>query len=98
MNRREFLGAGAVAGLTLGAAVAFGPHVAYAADRPPLRAGLIGCGWYGKNDLFRLIQVAPDVQVVGLCDVDKRMLAEAADLVAARLPLGPDIVSILVGL
>ena len=45
------------------------------------RVGLIGSGWYGKSDLFRLIQVAP-VEVVSLCDVDKQMLAEAADLVA----------------
>src|SRR5205814_4894495 len=49
----------------------------------PLRVGLIGCGWYGKADLFRLIQVAP-VEVVSLCDVDKKMLAEAAEMVAAR--------------
>ena len=47
------------------------------------RVGLIGCGWYGKADLFRLIQVAP-VEVVSLCDVDKRMLGEAAEMVAAR--------------
>jgi predicted dehydrogenase len=47
------------------------------------RVGLIGCGWYGKCDLFRLIQVAP-VEVVSLCDVDKRILAQAADLTATR--------------
>ncbi len=47
------------------------------------RVGLIGTGWYGKVDLLRLIQVAP-VEVVSLCDVDKRMLAEAADIVAGR--------------
>jgi predicted dehydrogenase len=81
MNRREFLGAGAT-GL---AAAAFAPHVS-GADAKPLRAGLIGCGWYGKNDLFRLIQVNPDVQVVSLCDVDRKMLSEASELVAARLP------------
>ena len=50
------------------------------------RVGLIGTGWYGKSDLLRLIQVAP-VEVVSLCDVDKRMLAEAADLVATRQAL-----------
>jgi predicted dehydrogenase len=54
----------------------------FAADTPK-RVGLIGCGWYGKSDLFRLLQVAP-VEVVSLCDVDKRMLAEAAEMVAAR--------------
>src|SRR6185369_9373622 len=42
-----------------------------------------GTGWYGKCDLFRLIQVAP-VEVVSLCDVDRKMLAEAADMVAQR--------------
>src|ERR1044072_4857469 len=47
------------------------------------RVGLIGTGWYGKADLLRLIQVAP-VEVVSLCDVDKRMLAEAAAMVAER--------------
>src|SRR5688572_23054215 len=79
MNRREFLQAGA-AGLLL---PAFGAYVAGAADQKTLRVGLIGCGWYGKCDLFRIIQVAP-VEVVSLCDVDKRMLAEAADLVSQR--------------
>ena len=41
--------------------------------------GVIGCGWYAKSDLFRLIQVAP-VEVVSLCDVDRNMLSEAADM------------------
>jgi predicted dehydrogenase len=79
MNRRDFLHAGA-AGLALSAATA--PAVALF-DRKPPRVGLIGCGWYGKCDLFRLIQVAP-VEVVSLCDVDKKMLAEAAGMVAER--------------
>jgi predicted dehydrogenase len=77
MNRRHFLHASA-AGLALSGAAGY----AAAAERKP-RVGLIGCGWYGKCDLFRLIQVAP-VEVVSLCDVDKKMLAEAAELVAAR--------------
>jgi len=78
MNRRDFLQASS-AGLALSAT---GFHVA-AADPKPKRVGLIGCGWYGKCDLFRLIQVAP-VEVVSLCDVDKHMLAKAADLVSQR--------------
>jgi predicted dehydrogenase len=52
------------------------------ADSKP-RVGLIGCGWYGKCDLFRLIQIAP-IEVVSLCDVDKQMLAGAADMAARR--------------
>jgi predicted dehydrogenase len=47
------------------------------------RVGLIGSGWYGKSDLLRLVQVAP-VDVVSLCDVDKQMVSDAADLVATR--------------
>jgi predicted dehydrogenase len=83
MNRRDFLQAGA-AGLALSAAeaAAGSGRATGAADRKP-RVGLIGCGWYGKVDLLRLIQVAP-VEVVSLCNVDKRMLAGAADIVAAR--------------
>src|SRR4051794_34633375 len=79
MNRRQFLSS-AAAGIALGAANGFGFEFA---DEKPLRVGLIGCGWYGKSDLLRFIQVAP-VEVISLCDVDKRMLAEAAEVVAGR--------------
>jgi predicted dehydrogenase len=47
------------------------------------RVGLIGCGWYGKCDLLRLLQVAP-VDVVALCDVDRTLLNEAGAIVAGR--------------
>src|SRR3954471_1821125 len=53
-------------------------------NAPVRRVALIGTGWYGKSDLFRLIQVAP-VNVVALCDVDKNQLAEAAKMVGQRL-------------
>jgi len=78
MNRRRFVQVSA-AGLALSA---LGSYAAEFADQKK-RVGLIGCGWYGKCDLFRLIQVAP-VEVVSLCDVDQRMLGAAADMVAAR--------------
>src|SRR5262245_57497052 len=79
MDRREFLRAGA-AGLAWPAAFV---HAA-GSDRPQKkRVGLIGSGWYGKCDLLRLIQVAL-VEVISLCDVDKKMLADAADIVASR--------------
>lgn len=51
------------------------------------RVALIGTGWYGKSDLFKLLQVAP-VDVVGLCDVDKRLLTEAGQLVSQRQKSG----------
>jgi hypothetical protein len=76
MNRREFL-------YTSAAGLALSATAAYAADRPR-RIGIIGCGWYGKTDLFRLIQVSP-VEVVSLCDVDSSsMLADAAELTSRR--------------
>src|SRR5580698_10513478 len=79
MNRRQFLKTSA-AGV---AASMLGGYVAHAADEKPYRVGLIGTGWYGTSDLCRLIQVAP-VDVVSLCDVDKHMLAGAAERVAQR--------------
>ncbi len=81
MDRRDFLQTGA-AGLAFSAAASF-VTAAPEAKSKPRRVGLIGCGWYGKCDLFRLIQIEP-VEVVSLCDVDSTMLADAADQVAAR--------------
>jgi predicted dehydrogenase len=78
MNRREFLVAGAT-GLALASTAGY----VAGADAKPIRVGLIGCGWYGKSDLFRLIQAAP-VEVVSLCDVDKQMLENCADMVSQR--------------
>jgi predicted dehydrogenase len=75
MHRRDFLKASA-------ASLAFACH-SWGADTKPVRVGLIGTGWYGKCSLFRLLQVAP-AEVVSLCDVDRNMLAEAADMVAER--------------
>jgi predicted dehydrogenase len=78
MNRREFIHTGAAAGLALSAT---GYHVA--AAEKPLRVGLIGTGWYGKCSFYRLIQVAP-IEIVALCDVDKRMLSEASRSLTER--------------
>ena len=76
MNRRDFFHAGA-AGLALTAA-SEGAAAAWQNPKQP-RVGLIGCGWYGKCDLLRLLQVAP-VEVVALCDVDRNMLTDAEGL------------------
>ncbi|MDH5251664.1 MAG: twin-arginine translocation signal domain-containing protein, partial [Cyclobacteriaceae bacterium] len=80
INRRHFL-KGATASLALSAFGAQGMDFINPAKT--LRVGLIGAGWYGKSDLFRLIQVAP-VEVVALCDVDKNMLKGAAAIVSQR--------------
>ncbi len=55
----------------------------FLSDTAPRRVALIGTGWYGKSDLFRLIQVAP-VDVVALCDPDKHQLNKASELVSLR--------------
>ena len=78
MNRRQFVCTSAA-----GLAWLAGTQGEQAANQKKLRVGLIGCGWYGKTDLFRLIQVSP-VEVVSLCDVDSRMLADAAELTSER--------------
>lgn len=81
ISRRRFLrsAAGAFAASALGA---------YGADlvnRKPRRVGLIGAGWYGKSDLWRLVQVAP-VEIVGVSDPDRLMLEETREIAAQRLP------------
>src|SRR3954471_394968 len=83
MNRRKFLKNGGVGAVALAAA---GQASLFAAEEDnPLRVALIGCGWYGKTDLFHLNQVAP-IEVVGLCDLDIKAPANAAELVATRQP------------
>jgi len=78
MYRRDFLKKSAAA-----VAVSGFPRYAEQLAGAKKRVGLIGTGWYGKTDLLRLVQVAP-VEVVSLCDVDKQMLSDAADLVSTR--------------
>src|SRR5206468_9702942 len=85
MNRRQFIRAGtsalALSSLASLRGYAADPDVADIGNKK--RVGIIGPGWYGKIDLFRLIQIAP-VEVVSMCDVDKTMLSNAADMVAQR--------------
>ena len=86
MLRRDFL-------KTTGAALAFSAmpaalpaSSAWAAQFADTRkrVALIGTGWYGKSDLFRLLQVAPNTEVVSLCDADSTLLSECADMCAER--------------
>ncbi|HEX2534869.1 MAG TPA: Gfo/Idh/MocA family oxidoreductase, partial [Chitinophagaceae bacterium] len=84
LHRRHFLkNTAATLALTALHAQGFG---AFLEDKP-YRVALIGTGWYGKSDLFRLMQVAP-VQVVALCDPDQNQLNGAAALLAQRQPSG----------
>jgi predicted dehydrogenase len=83
MHRRKFIKTGSAA-VALASATSITNANTVAA---PKRVCLIGCGWYGKVDLFRLLQVA-DVEVVALCDVDSKMLEECAQLVTAKQKSG----------
>jgi predicted dehydrogenase len=80
MNRREFLSTSAL-GLAAGAAFAQQPQE-YDREKKR-RVGIIGPGWYGKSDLFRLVQVSP-IEIVSMCDVDSQMLSNAAEMAASR--------------
>lgn len=81
LNRRKFIqGTGAF--LTLSALEAQGLPI-NEMPKKNMRVGLIGAGWYGKSDLFRLMQIC-EVNVVAICDVDNRHLQDTGRLVAQR--------------
>jgi predicted dehydrogenase len=80
MNRRQFLKQSASALFALSAASYVPTTLAAEKIR---RVGLIGAGWYGKSDLWRLAQVAP-VEIVSICDPDKHMLAGAVEIASQR--------------
>ena len=80
LDRRHFL-KGTTAALALSSLGAYGFESHY--KDKPWRVGLIGCGWYGTSDLFKLIQVA-NVEVISVCDVDKQFMQSTADQVAQR--------------
>lgn len=80
LNRRKFI-QGTSAVLTLSALQASGLTLTDTLNG--LRVGLIGAGWYGKSDLFRLLQVR-NINVVAICDVDRNHLEEAGKLISER--------------
>ncbi len=79
-NRRRFL-KNSSAAFALASLGDYGLNLFFREKR--WRVGLIGCGWYGKSDLARLMQVA-QIDVVGLCDVDQNHINEAVRLVQER--------------
>lgn len=74
INRRRFL-LGATASLAASSLSA--QSFEFLFREPAWRVGLIGAGWFGKHDLFRLSQVA-SIEIVSICDVDQNMLDDAA--------------------
>jgi predicted dehydrogenase len=81
VNRRRFMGT--ASGIL--ATSVYGAQGAELIHQAPKRVGLIGCGWYGKSDLWRLAQVAP-IDLVACCDPDQNMIAEAIGIARQRLP------------
>ncbi len=84
INRRQFLkGSSATLALASMGMMSFD----FIDNEKPLKVALIGTGWYGKSDLFRLMQIA-NVEVEALCDVDQNLLKEAGEMVAKRQKSG----------
>jgi predicted dehydrogenase len=79
MNRRTFVSSLAVAS----AAVATHPHLFSAASKPPVRMGIIGCGWYGGVN-YEAFARNIDLDVVSLCDVNEQSLKKTLQAVAQR--------------
>jgi len=74
MNRRKFIGttvAGTVAMTTM-------LRGASNTEKPKLKTGLIGCGWYGMVDVKAAFKVG-GVEIVALCDIDSEHLNKSAD-------------------
>lgn len=84
LDRRKFI-KGSAAMATL-ASVGM-PSMAFSSKDKKYKVGLIGTGWYGKSDLFRLIQVA-DVDVIGIADPDAHLMDEAGELISQRQKSG----------
>jgi predicted dehydrogenase len=82
ISRRQFLQSTAAA-TALAALPSLGQEALDIINGRPKRVGLIGAGWYGKSDLWRLVQVAP-VEIVSICDPDRQMLAGAVEIAQQR--------------
>lgn len=88
-DRRSVLAAGMTA-LVGGAAPAPAAPPEDTASRVgrPLRAGLIGCGWYGMVDLRHVMQ-SGQAQVTAVCDPDRRHLQAAVEEISAAQGTAP---------
>ena len=75
MNRRRFIGT-AMAG-TVGIHSVSSRSAAGGSEQPTLKLGLIGCGGYGMADVRAAFKVG-GVEIVALCDVDSKHLADCA--------------------
>src|ERR1039458_3898063 len=86
ISRRRFLQSGSAVA-ALAAFPALGADALDLVSGKPKRVGLIGAGWYGKSDLWRLLQVAP-VEVVSICDVDQHGVGGGVEVRSQRQKSG----------
>jgi len=73
MDRRSFIQKSALT--TAGLITA--PHIPALTRNRKIKAGLIGCGWYGMAITKSALKTG-DVEVVAICDVDSEHLAHSA--------------------
>lgn len=85
LSRRQFFRTTAAASAALAALPSWGADAIGLTQGKPRRVALIGAGWYGPSDLWRLAQVTP-VDIVGIADPDRNMLASAVEIASQRQP------------
>jgi predicted dehydrogenase len=86
MNRRHFLQSTAAATVSLSSwrPLQADNRLGLNGHGKPMKAGVLGAGWFGMVNCRRMLEVAPDIEVAGLCDVDAKMLDGAVKQVVEK--------------
>ncbi|MFO0813707.1 MAG: Gfo/Idh/MocA family oxidoreductase [Gemmatales bacterium] len=88
MNRRTFLTASALAATSstwaAGTLLRHSHSLGYNAAGKPMKAAVIGTGWFGMVNCRRMLEVAPEITVTAMADVDGNMLAGAVKQVVEK--------------
>src|SRR5882724_3601361 len=86
MNRRAFLQASAASALTLASfnPLRAGARLGLAASGKPMKAAVLGTGWFGMVNCRRMLEVAPEIEVAAMCDVDQKQIDGAVKQVLEK--------------
>jgi hypothetical protein len=92
MNRRQFLSASAAATVAIpttstwaaGVLLKHSHALGYNAAGKPMKAAVIGPGWFGMVNCRRMLEVAPEIQVAAMADVDSVMLDNSVKQVVEK--------------
>jgi predicted dehydrogenase len=91
MSRREFLGTSTLAAAAAMSAVSARTARAAGGANERLRVALVGCGSRGRADAHAILKVGgADVELVALCDVDKRQSAATAKAYGEQFDSRPE--------